>query len=306
VSVPGSEEIAAVQSILETIGVRSLSPPVAVTGGWSGTAIWRVETEDGPRSLRVYEPWGQYVVPREVEILEHARSAGLPVAKVLASGIDGAAPFMLLDWMSGRGMDYELLKRPWRAIALGEQAGRLQARLNQVRAPRELPHALSWADPDAIPQALQERLRAPEVWSDHLLHLDFHPGNLIVENGRIGALIDWTNACAGDPRFDVARTWVILRLLPGINGARRVAVRHIVGALLLGWRRAYLREIGPLGDMPPFLAWAGYATLADMRRKPEATAETEAGRQLRAQLDGLERKVEAWMVLSGLPGARRG
>jgi aminoglycoside phosphotransferase (APT) family kinase protein len=212
---------------------------------------------------------------------------------------------MLLDWMNGRGMDYELLRRPWSAASLGEQSGRLQARMHQVRAPEGLPHALTWSTPEVVPEALWERLRAPDVRTERLLHLDFHPANLIVENGRIVALIDWTNARAGDPRFDIARTWVILRLLPGINGPKRTAAWHIVGALLRGWRRAYMREAGPLGHMPPFLAWAGYATLADMRLKPEATAESEGGRQLRRQLDGLERKVEEWMMMAGLAGGRQ-
>jgi aminoglycoside phosphotransferase (APT) family kinase protein len=207
---------------------------------------------------------------------------------------------MLLDWIDGHGMDHELLWRPWRAAALGEQFGLLQAALHRVCAPDGLAGALTWSAPEVVPHALRERMQAPDVRGDRLIHLDFHPANIIVADGRIAALIDWTNARAGDPRFDIARTYVIIRLLPGMSGLRRAAARRIVAALLRGWRRAYMRELGTLADMPAFLAWAGYATLADMRVKPEATADTEAGRQLGLQLDSLERKVADWMDLAGL------
>ena len=47
-----------------------------------------------------------------------------------------------------------------------------------------------------------------------LLHLDYHPLNVLGEAGAISGVLDWTNADGGDPRADVARTGAILRFLP--------------------------------------------------------------------------------------------
>ncbi len=46
--------------------------------------------------------------------------------------------------------------------------------------------------------------RAP-VW----LHGDLHPLNLLVHGGRLSAVIDWIDVCAGDPASDLAVGWMI-------------------------------------------------------------------------------------------------
>jgi len=71
-------------------------------------------------------------------------------------------------------------------------------------------------------------------------------------------VLDWTNAHAGDPRADFARTVTILRLSPPRGGAGERAMRLL---LELGWRYGY----GPLpSDMAPFYAWAGAAMQHDL------------------------------------------
>lgn len=43
-----------------------------------------------------------------------------------------------------------------------------------------------------------------------LLHFDFHPGNIIMQDDR-PVIIDWMTACSGDPNADVARTFILLQ-----------------------------------------------------------------------------------------------
>lgn len=43
-----------------------------------------------------------------------------------------------------------------------------------------------------------------------LLHLDYHPQNVLVEGLQVTGVIDWANAAAGDRHFDAATTAVIL------------------------------------------------------------------------------------------------
>jgi hypothetical protein len=38
---------------------------------------------------------------------------------------------------------------------------------------------------------------------DDLVHLDFHPGNVLVHDGRISGLVDWDGAGRGDGRLDL-------------------------------------------------------------------------------------------------------
>jgi aminoglycoside phosphotransferase (APT) family kinase protein len=60
---------------------------------------------------------------------------------------------------------------------------------------------------------------------DHLLHLDLHPGNVILSTDG-PFVIDWTNARRGDPALDVALTCVICATSGGPLG--RVLARSFL------------------------------------------------------------------------------
>jgi aminoglycoside phosphotransferase (APT) family kinase protein len=73
-------------------------------------------------------------------------------------------------------------------------------------------------DTDAVTAAWEDALAAPEwrlppVW----IHGDLDARNLLVQDGRISAVIDWGSAGVGDPACDVMVAW---KLLP--PEARRV------------------------------------------------------------------------------------
>jgi len=64
---------------------------------------------------------------------------------------------------------------------------------------------------DAVTAAWEEALRAPEwqrppVW----IHGDLDSRNLLVENGRLSAVIDFGSAGVGDPACDVMVAWKLL------------------------------------------------------------------------------------------------
>jgi aminoglycoside phosphotransferase (APT) family kinase protein len=54
-----------------------------------------------------------------------------------------------------------------------------------------------------------------------VLHGDPWPGNLLVEGGEVRALLDWEDACFGDPMMDVAIAKLELHLLFGGDHAAR-------------------------------------------------------------------------------------
>jgi Ser/Thr protein kinase RdoA (MazF antagonist) len=43
----------------------------------------------------------------------------------------------------------------------------------------------------------------PELDRADLVHLDYHPGNTLVDGGKVTGVIDWDGAARGDRRFDL-------------------------------------------------------------------------------------------------------
>lgn len=70
----------------------------------------------------------------------------------------------------------------------------------------------------------------PPVW----VHGDVHLGNIVAAGGRIAALIDFGDMCAGDPACDLAVAWL------GFTPAGRAVFRDALGAgyVEADWRRA--------------------------------------------------------------------
>jgi aminoglycoside phosphotransferase (APT) family kinase protein len=93
-------------------------------------------------------------------------------------------------------------------------------------------------DCDALAAVWQDALRAPAwdgppVW----LHADLMPGNLLVDGGRLAAVIDFGCMGVGDPACDLFPAW---NLLPA--GAREV-FREALGVDDATWRRGRGRTL---------------------------------------------------------------
>jgi aminoglycoside phosphotransferase (APT) family kinase protein len=254
--------------ILEALGVRGAVAVAPVSGGWD-TAIWRVELEGSTYALRVFRPEQVEVSRHEVAAMRAAAEGGISVPVVRADGVWQDRPALLLSWCEGRPLAHELRARPWLTWRLGLEFGRMQALIHAVAAPEALRHRrvswIDWMGPDE--PDLKERLIALGPRQDALLHLDYHPLNVMVDGTRLAGVLDWANARAGDPRADLARTVTILRLAPlprGPRGLGEMAVRRL---LELGWRRGYEQAAGPFGDLSPFYAWAGAAMVRDLAPK---------------------------------------
>jgi aminoglycoside phosphotransferase (APT) family kinase protein len=114
---------------------------------------------------------------------------------------------------------------PFRGIPLPDRDDRTLASIealgDEVDAPRV--------------RALWSELRdtpawdGPPVW----VHGDLHPGNLVVSDGALAAVVDFGDLTAGDPACDLAVAWMLLR--PEHHGAFRAAAGAGDAAL---WSRA--------------------------------------------------------------------
>ncbi|MFG2293321.1 phosphotransferase [Streptomyces sp. NPDC048603] len=148
---------------------------------------------------------------RESRLMAHLAACGYPVPEVYeVTGTD-----MVLERLTGPTMLEELARRPWRVRQLGRMLAGLHDRLHGIPAPDWLPTRFGTAGDDRV------------------LHLDLHPGNVIL-TGHGPVVIDWSNARAGDPAADVAMTLVTVggAEVPGL------AARLGRGLLLQAFRSA--------------------------------------------------------------------
>jgi aminoglycoside phosphotransferase (APT) family kinase protein len=157
-----------------------------------GRASEILELGDG-RVLRRFKAGGRPA--REAEVMEHARAHGYPVPGVV-TGLDDA---LVLERVDGRTMLADLRRRPWAIAGHARTLAELHARLHEI--PFE---------------------------GERLIHLDFHPDNVLLSS-RGPVVIDWANSRAGEPALDVAMTWVICATSGGAMGRlfTRFFLRHV-------------------------------------------------------------------------------
>jgi aminoglycoside phosphotransferase (APT) family kinase protein len=102
-----------------------------------------------------------------------------------------------------------------------------------------------------------------------VLHLDYHPLNILSHGRVITCVLDWANVAVGDPRADLARTVTLLRLAPMPPGTPVLLSRAFRGVLELAWRRGYgeRQPTDSFAHMDPFYVWAGRMMQRDLRPK---------------------------------------
>lgn len=258
--------------ILSQLGLHDIQQVEAVQGG-SDTAIWRVETSTATYALRLFRPNEDARCEREIAAMVAARSNEVVVPVIHKRGEWQGRPLLLLSWLAGQPLGVYLQKHPLKVMQLGRSMGKIQAQLHSQPAPRSFPADdwIGWAGNEE--SALQDRLRALPSRRSALLHLDYHPLNVMTDGKRITGVLDWANARAGDPRADFARTYTILRVEPYVPDAEPLFLTTARRMLERAWRGGYMKIARTLPDMPLFYAWAGAAMLRDLAPrvgKPES------------------------------------
>jgi aminoglycoside phosphotransferase (APT) family kinase protein len=222
---------------------------------------------------------------REQLAMTWASAAGVPTPEVYASGVVNGRPALLLGWCEGVTVSEALQRDPARAESLGMVCGRVLAGVKDVTVPEEWrrPNWLDWAPLDGAQRARLESIGQ----HDRLLHLDFHPLNVMVDAARdtVTGVLDWANALAGDPRADLARSRTILLL---------DAVEHfpeftpVIEAFDRAFVAGYSSVAGPQSDdeLAPFYAWAGHLMLHDLRHRLAAHS-------------GQRERIDAWIARWG-------
>ena len=176
---------------------------------------------------------------REAAVMTYLAGAGFPVPRVH----DASGPDLVLERLGGRDMLADLSARPWLARRHARTLAGLHDQLHAITAPPSL--------------------RAPFGPGGRVLHLDLHPGNVMLTPAG-PVVIDWSNVAAGPAAADVAMAWLIiatsevdappLLLRPAISSVRAVLLRRF---------RALVRD-----DPGPELARVARARMADRNVRP--------------------------------------
>jgi aminoglycoside phosphotransferase (APT) family kinase protein len=204
------------------------------------------------RAADVYELEGDRVLRRyridadltdEARLMDYLYSVGFPVPRVYeASGRD-----MIMARVRGIDMLTDLGKRPWLALKYATILAAMHDQLHEIEAP-------SW-------------LRRPLGDGDRVMHLDLHPGNVML-TGTGPVVIDWSNGSAGPPGADVAMASLIIRTsevhdLP-------LGVRAVAGIMRDTIIRRFERSVH--ADPSPYLRSMARLRISDRNIRPSEAA----------------------------------
>src|SRR5262245_26122345 len=101
-----------------------------------------------------------------------------------------------------RPAPHDAPRNPWRGVPLGTRDALLREHLASTTGR---------VDQAAVIETW-ERLRATPPWTGAAMwiHGDLHPGNLLVRDGSLSAVLDFGDLTAGDPATDLSVAWMLL------------------------------------------------------------------------------------------------
>jgi aminoglycoside phosphotransferase (APT) family kinase protein len=271
---------------LGVTGLQYSAPPCPLPDGWE-THLFRFCLRgpnlppgwDRPLVLRIHANGrGRLRARHEFEVPRHLAGLGYPVPEPLlvdeVTGVFGG-PFLIMEQVPGSVLLRAALRRPWRPFLFPELMAEVHARLHALptdgfpappgafldRHLAALRSAIARHDLAGLGPGLDwlEAHQPPEAVPPSILHLDFHPLNLIVRPDDKLVVLDWTYADVGDPHADVATTLTFLRCFPIElrTGWERLAVT-VGRPLVSGWYEHAYRRRRPLDRtrLDYYRAWA--------------------------------------------------
>lgn len=237
--------------------------------GWE-TTIYAFDQGGLPQILRLYQ--GNMVDFRaaaEYRMLHHLEQVGYPVPRVYRYEPDPeplGGPFLIMERIEGPTMSsllsqettpqlveqlcalmLQLHRLDWQQVIgpTGIWADREQARgpYDPIRFSEMLLRELSLDAPfQPLVSWLAEQGR-DIVLQSAIVHGDLHPENILVRPDGRPAVIDWGATRIGDPRVDVASSYVLM-------------ATQWSGSLGERFRETYARMAGDLPDFDYFVTWA--------------------------------------------------
>lgn len=196
----------------------------------SGTdhALYRLGSDMAIRLPRV--PYAAQQIDKEFEWLPKlAQYLSLAIPTPFAKGMPTRRypyPWLIMKWLEGKNGTETTFDRIDAAKKLGQFINELKS-VDTTHAPQshrnkplytydaEVRTAISQAtdmiDTTAVTVAWNQALNAP-AWNEIpvWIHSDLHAGNILVNDSKLTAVIDFGLAGLGDPACDIAVAWTLL------------------------------------------------------------------------------------------------
>jgi aminoglycoside phosphotransferase (APT) family kinase protein len=215
--------------------MTSGAPPGRLIGKGRAADVYELE---GDKVLRRYRIEAE--VSAEARLMSYLHAAGFPVPEVYSA----EGPDLVMARVRGTDLLSDLTRRPWRAAAYGAILARMHDQLHEIEAP-------SW-----LPRPLAE--------GDRVMHLDLHPGNvMLTSDGPV--VIDWSNGAAGPPGADVAMASLIMRTSE-VGDLVSPLIRTVAGIVRGQVIRRF--EASVSADPGPYLALAARLRIKDRNVRP--------------------------------------
>ena len=255
---------------------RASLPLVPVPSVGTDNALYRLGADMVVRLPRIGWAVGQAEKERQW-LPKLARFLPLAIPAQLAIGAPGEGypwPWSVYRWLAGESATFERLADPCQAARdLAHFIAALQ-QIDATNGPRAVEHKLrgrplglrdtqtreaiaamrGMIDTDAARRVWEAALQAPEwerepVW----FHGDLLPGNLLVNQGHLSAVIDFSGLGVGDPACDLMIAWGLFR------GESREVFRYIDSWVEPNFSRCFqLMECDDLRLLQQWtLAWRG-------------------------------------------------
>lgn len=284
------------------LGVADLDfreAPTPITEGYS-TYIYRFrlgandELADGfqrPLILRAYSSIsGLPQLQHEAAVQRHMHGRGYPVAEpLLVEESDSllGGPFMIMEQLPGRTLLDELFRRFWRIAHAPIEMAEMQARLHRMsvdgfpgpglgqgesgdfltRQLQDLRDGIEEHRLEGLQPGLEwlEEHRPPLPLQPSIVHLDFHPMNMLCRWRRCTGILDWCDSDIGDRHADVASSLVLIRSAPDAIAKTLYQRLWTLPGRWLFWKsylQAYRKRL-PLDEqtLAYYVAWAALRRL---------------------------------------------
>jgi aminoglycoside phosphotransferase (APT) family kinase protein len=252
--------LAALRKQTQAPGLAYAEPPAPLGGGlWASLYAFRLagapQELSGELVLRVM-PASDQEARREAGVQAAALAAGFPAARVHFCGRRGAGlgfPYIVMDRMAGATLrDVSWGEKPRLAgkmpVLLAETLAHLHSldltpfarSLRRGRQPgsagimavlRDLGERIQLLAADGYAAGLAW-LRAQRAAPARraVCHGDFHPLNLMIAEGRVSAVLDWSHALLAEPEYDIAYAAQLLAWWPlEVPLLPRSVAKHMFG-----------------------------------------------------------------------------
>lgn len=221
--------------------------------------------------------------------MRHAHAHDVPVPEVVLQDTLQDHPVLVTTWNTGEPALDALHRSPRDAREIGWAMGTALGLLHRVTAPDVLDSGDRWLKSGRVTHDLLGSRLSRMPHTDRLLHLDYHPNNVLIDSGAVTAIIDWENTMSGPPHVDVARTRAIC-LAVTFGGLWPPALTHMLELFEDGLVSGHAEVVGP--DPHPQLsaAWGMAMTvddLANQAKKPGSWVTKEVLGRLRDERDRL-------------------